>query len=141
MPRFLCRICRHAQPTSAIVANVLTVYLHCTQGVPGAPYRTKRRCSFASPAPMTNGPTCACAVNCRRAIRSFRPRRTLASEQLLPFGVAVEISRERPFASIRRSRTGYVVAMIEAQGAELAALKQQMAALIRGRAVTAMDGL
>ena len=32
------------------------------------------------------------------------------------------------------------VAMIEAQGAELAALKQQMAALIRGRAVTAMGG-
>ena len=26
---------------SAVVANVLTMYLHCTQGVPGAPHRTE----------------------------------------------------------------------------------------------------
>jgi hypothetical protein len=39
MPRILCRICRYSQPMTARVANVLTVYLHCMQGVPGAPYR------------------------------------------------------------------------------------------------------
>lgn len=27
---------------TARVANVLTMYLHCTQGVPGAPSRTER---------------------------------------------------------------------------------------------------
>lgn len=41
MPRFLCRICRYATPMTALVANVLTVYLHCRQGVPGAPYRVE----------------------------------------------------------------------------------------------------
>ena len=41
MPRFLCRICRYSQPLTARVANVLTMYLHCTQGVPGAPLRTE----------------------------------------------------------------------------------------------------
>ena len=41
MPRFLCRVCRYAHPMSAFVANVFTVYLHCRQGVPGAPYRTE----------------------------------------------------------------------------------------------------
>jgi hypothetical protein len=40
MPRFLCVVCRYSQPISAYVANVLTMYLHCMQGVPGAPYRT-----------------------------------------------------------------------------------------------------
>jgi hypothetical protein len=39
MARFLCRICRYAVPMTARVANVLAVYLHCMQGVPGAPYR------------------------------------------------------------------------------------------------------
>jgi hypothetical protein len=41
MPRFLFRIRRYSTPMSAIVANVFTVYVHCTQGVPGAPYRTE----------------------------------------------------------------------------------------------------
>ena len=41
MPRFLCRICRYTMPMSARVANVLTAYLHCTQGVPDAPYRVQ----------------------------------------------------------------------------------------------------
>jgi hypothetical protein len=41
VPRFLCRICRFSQPMTAIVANVFTMYLHCMQGVPGAPYRTE----------------------------------------------------------------------------------------------------
>ena len=41
MPRFLCRICRYTTPMSARVVNVFTVYLHCMQGVPGAPYRTE----------------------------------------------------------------------------------------------------
>ena len=41
VPRFLCRICRFSQPMTAIVANVFTMYLHCTQGVPGAPLRTE----------------------------------------------------------------------------------------------------
>jgi hypothetical protein len=40
VPRFLCGICRFSTPMSAFVANVFTVYLHCRQGVPGAPYRT-----------------------------------------------------------------------------------------------------
>jgi hypothetical protein len=38
MPRFLCRICR--ADDGARREGALTVYLHCTQGVPGAPYRT-----------------------------------------------------------------------------------------------------
>jgi len=41
MPRILCRICRYATPMSARIAKVLTVYLHCTQGVVGAPYRAE----------------------------------------------------------------------------------------------------
>ena len=41
MPRFLCRICSYAHRMSALVANVFVVYLHCRQGVPGAPYRTE----------------------------------------------------------------------------------------------------
>ena len=41
MPRFLCRICRYPMPMTARIANVLTTYLHCTQGVPGAPHRTE----------------------------------------------------------------------------------------------------
>jgi hypothetical protein len=41
MPRFLCRVCRYAMPMRARVANVLVVYLHCLQGVPGAPYRVE----------------------------------------------------------------------------------------------------
>jgi hypothetical protein len=41
MPRFLCRICRYTMPMTARVANVLTVYLHCMQGVPGALYRVE----------------------------------------------------------------------------------------------------
>ncbi len=39
MPRILCRICAHAMLMTARVANVMTTYLHCWQGVPGAPYR------------------------------------------------------------------------------------------------------
>ena len=39
MPRILCCICRYATPMLARVAKVLTVYLHCTQGVGGAPHR------------------------------------------------------------------------------------------------------
>jgi len=42
MPRFLRCICRYTTPMTALVANVLTHYLHCMQGVPGAPYRTER---------------------------------------------------------------------------------------------------
>ena len=41
MPRFICRICRYSQPMTARVANLMTMYLHCMQGVPGAPYRTE----------------------------------------------------------------------------------------------------
>ena len=41
MPRLLCRICRYAVPMTAHIANKLTTYLHCTQGVPGAPFRTE----------------------------------------------------------------------------------------------------
>ena len=36
MPRSLCRICRYATRMTARVANVLTMCLHCRQGVPGA---------------------------------------------------------------------------------------------------------
>ena len=68
MPRFLCRVCRYAHPMSAFVANVFTVYLHCRQGVPGAPYRTECMLFAGNRAPMTNGPTCGCAGSCRRAI-------------------------------------------------------------------------
>ena len=39
MPRILCRICRYVTPMTARVAGVTTMYLHCTQGVRGAPYR------------------------------------------------------------------------------------------------------
>jgi hypothetical protein len=38
MPRFLCHISRFGTPLSCNVANVL-MSLHCTQGVPSAPYR------------------------------------------------------------------------------------------------------
>lgn len=41
MPRFLCCICRYATPMSALVANAFAMYMHCTQGVPVAPYRTE----------------------------------------------------------------------------------------------------
>jgi hypothetical protein len=41
MPRLLCRICRYSQPMMAVVANVLTTYLHCRQGVSGAPFRVE----------------------------------------------------------------------------------------------------
>jgi hypothetical protein len=34
-------ICHYSQPMSARIANVLTMYLHCTQGVPGAPMCTE----------------------------------------------------------------------------------------------------
>ena len=39
MPRYLCQICHFATPLMGYVANVLRLYLHCTQGVRGAPYR------------------------------------------------------------------------------------------------------
>ena len=38
--RYLCRICGYAMPMTVRVAT-LTVYLHCMQGVPGAPYRVE----------------------------------------------------------------------------------------------------
>ena len=41
MPRFLCSICRYEHPMSARIADLLTTYLHCRQGVPGAPYRVE----------------------------------------------------------------------------------------------------
>jgi hypothetical protein len=41
VPRIVCRICRYAVPMTARIANLLTMYLHCTQGVPGAPLRTE----------------------------------------------------------------------------------------------------
>ena len=40
MKRYLCAICRYTMPMTVRVAKVLTVYLHCMQRVPGAPYRT-----------------------------------------------------------------------------------------------------
>lgn len=40
MARILCLICRFASPQYALLANIATVYLHCLQGVPGAPTRT-----------------------------------------------------------------------------------------------------
>jgi hypothetical protein len=49
MPRFLCRICSYAVPMTARVANVRVVYLHCTQGVPGAPYRVECRVFVREP--------------------------------------------------------------------------------------------
>jgi len=38
MPRFLCRICRYSTPMSTRIAHALVMYLHCTQGMPGAPF-------------------------------------------------------------------------------------------------------
>jgi len=54
MPRFLCCICRYTTPMTALVANVLTHYLHCMHGVPGAPYRTECMVLCASRAPTTS---------------------------------------------------------------------------------------
>ena len=39
--RYLCLVCGYATPMVARMANVLTTYLHCSQGVPGAPQRVR----------------------------------------------------------------------------------------------------
>jgi hypothetical protein len=39
MAQVLCLLCRFAMPQYARIANTLTVYLRCVQGVPGAPTR------------------------------------------------------------------------------------------------------
>jgi hypothetical protein len=41
MPRILCCICRFAMPMIARIAGTTTSYLHCRQGVVGAPYRVE----------------------------------------------------------------------------------------------------
>jgi len=72
VPRILCHICRYAVPTTARIANVLTTYLRCAQGVPGAPYRVECMVFEREPGAddeWTSGRVCGCAVSCRRSIR------------------------------------------------------------------------
>ena len=54
---------------TARIANLLTMYLHCRQGVPGAPYRTECMVLVREPGPMTFGPMFDCVVSCRHRIR------------------------------------------------------------------------
>ena len=51
MPRYLCQICHFATPLMGYIANVLTLYLNCTQGVRWAPYRIECPVFMREPGP------------------------------------------------------------------------------------------